>query len=412
MNPPIDFAQWARHWETMSRDALAQTSAAGGGAFVGGDTRQWQAAQGEAMERLMAGAQGYLGMLQSLAAAAGGPGVMPPSVAWPGVFANSMGFAPTAVPSAFANPMAQAMRAFGSSGAGGLEQMMERFSASAAPMLNDAKGLLGLPAFGFLREHQENAQKAAQAMIAYQEQMARYNRLLLKISEQGFSRFQSKLAEREEPGRQIDSVRGIYDLWIDASEEAYAEIALSEEFREVYGALVNAQMRVREHVQREVERISTDLGVPTRSEIDSIGERLQALRREYREEREGAAERDELAVEVAALRREVASLRSARSAAPASNVVAFDRGAKNAEAPAAAPRKTGTRKRAASGKAKSARQVVRTASRAAESVPAAKPRAKAATPDPKPGFAARMARFARDQVAPAPVKSKSKSAKR
>ena len=246
MNPPIDFAQWARHWEAMSRDVLAQASGAGGGAFAGGETRQWQAAQGEAMERLMAGAQGYLGMLQSLAGAAGGPGAMPPSMAWPGVFAGSMGFPPSS-PSAFANPMAQAMRAFGSSGAGGLEQMMERFSASAAPMLNDAKGLLGLPAFGFLREHQENAQKAAQAMIAYQEQMARYNRLLLKISEQGFSRFQSKLAEREEPGRQIDSVRGIYDLWIDASEEAYAEIALSEEFREVYGALVNAQMRLPRH---------------------------------------------------------------------------------------------------------------------------------------------------------------------
>ena len=69
MNPPIDFAQWARHWETMSRDALAQATGGGGSAFAGADTRQWQAAQGEAMERLMAGAQGYLGMLQSLAAA-------------------------------------------------------------------------------------------------------------------------------------------------------------------------------------------------------------------------------------------------------------------------------------------------------------------------------------------------------
>lgn len=412
MNPPIDFAQWARHWETMSRDALAQATGGGGSAFAGADTRQWQAAQGEAMERLMAGAQGYLGMLQSLAAAAGGPGSMPPSTAWPGVFAGSFGFPPTAAPSSFANPMAQALRAFGSSGAGGLEQMMERFAASAAPMLNDAKGLLGLPAFGFLREHQENAQKAAQAMIAYQEQMARYNRLLLKISEQGFSRFQSKLAEREEPGRQIDSVRGIYDLWIDASEEAYAEIALSEEFREVYGALVNAQMRVREHVQREVERISTDLGVPTRSEIDSIGERLQALRREVREDREGAAEREGLAAEVAALRREVAALRSARAAAPASNVVAFDRAAVKTESAAVPKRKAASRKRATTGKAKSARQVVRTVSRAAEPAQAPKARVKPAAPATVSGFAARMARFARDQAGAAPVTSKSKTAKR
>jgi hypothetical protein len=416
MTAPIDFAQWARNWQTMSQNLLAQGAGAVGTAPSGGDPRQWQAAQGEAMERLLAGAQGYLGMLQSLAAAAGGPGAMPPSVAWPGVFANSMGFAPSS-PAAFANPMAQAMRAFAGNG-GGLEQMMERFSASAAPMLNDAKGLLGLPAFGFLREHQENAQQAAQALIAYQEQTARYNRLLLKISEMGFSRFQSKLAEREEPGRQIDSVRGLYDLWIDAAEEAYAEIALSEEFRDVYGALVNAQMRVREHVQRQVERISSDLGIPTRSEVDSIGERLQALRREYREEREGDAERDSLGQEVAALRREVAALRQARAVEPTSNVVAFERAAAKSATAALVRETAPPRKRASASKAKSARQVVRSPSRAAVTTkaPSPKPRAKAAPPSAAsaatPGFAARMARFARDNVAVAPVKSKTKSARR
>ena len=105
---------------------------------------------------------------------------------------------------------------------------------------------------------------------------------MLKVSEQSFARFQLKLAEREEPGRQIDSARGLYDLWIDAAEEAYAEIALSEEFREVYAAVVDAQMRVRQQVQGEIERFCNELGMPTRSEVDSIGQRLQALRREFR----------------------------------------------------------------------------------------------------------------------------------
>ncbi len=79
---------------------------------------------------------------------------------------------------------------------------------------------------------------------------------------------------------------------------------LSAEFREVYGALVNAQMRVRSLVQQEVERIGTDLGMPTRSEVNSIGERLQALRREVR-----ARGDDSLAGEVAALREEFAALK-------------------------------------------------------------------------------------------------------
>jgi class III poly(R)-hydroxyalkanoic acid synthase PhaE subunit len=123
--------------------------------------------------------------------------------------------------------------------------------------------------------------------------------------------FEDKLAERGEPGRQVDSVRGLYDLWVDAAEDAYAEIALSQEFREVYGALVNAQMRVRRNVQKEVERVATDLGMPTRSEIDSMGKRLHALHRDAKNRAEALPE---LMAEVAALRAEVERLRTGGSA--------------------------------------------------------------------------------------------------
>ena len=152
----------------------------------------------------------------------------------------------------------------------------------------------------------------AVALLDYQEQNSRYNALIMKSSVRGFELFESKLAAREEPGRQIDSLRALYDLWVDAAEEAYAEIALSPEFREVYGALVNAQMRVRSQIQQEVERIATDFGMPTRSELDSIGQRLHDLRREMRGA--GTGESSDLAREVADLRREVAALKAAMNA--------------------------------------------------------------------------------------------------
>src|SRR3546814_16203183 len=75
-----------------------------------------------------------------------------------------------------------------------------------------------------------------------------------KATRDAFAIFEDKLAEREEPGRQIQSARALFDLWVDAAEDAYAKIALSHEFREVYGKLVDAQMRLRGGVQREVER--------------------------------------------------------------------------------------------------------------------------------------------------------------
>lgn len=416
MTDTMDFAQWARNWEAMSRQAMST--------FPGGKTpawnpqdgmqRQWNegmtqwarqfgsgAPQSDAIERVMAGAQGYLGMLQSMAAAAGGHASGDP-LSWFDAMKGSAGFS-AAAPSWFNNPITEAMRSFARSGAQGFEQMMERFASAASPMFNDAKGMLSMPAFGHLREHQENAQKSAKALIEYQEQMARYNRLMLKVSEHAFARFQLKLAEREEPGRQIDSVRGVYDLWIDAAEEAYAEVALSEEFRDVYGALVNAQMHVREHVQREVERISTDLGIPTRSEIDTIGERLQALRREFRDEREAGIDFGALTAEVTALRGELAAMKStiALKPVPVSNVVAFVRPVPKADvAIAAAPvrvsrkRKSAVQAAAKAGKLKTIASKAKHAAKSSPPVVKIKP--KVASTDAPASFAASIARFARE----------------
>ena len=90
MSEPLDIAQWAKNWEAMARQA--QAALAGNAVPVALEVRGrantgWADTlakanpfadgkqQNEAMERMLSGAQGYLGMLQSLAAAAvGQPG--------------------------------------------------------------------------------------------------------------------------------------------------------------------------------------------------------------------------------------------------------------------------------------------------------------------------------------------------
>jgi polyhydroxyalkanoate synthesis regulator phasin len=326
MSEALDVGQWARNWEAMARQA--QTAMAGGEAKAwnpAAGSNAWveamgklnplsgSSAQSEAMERLMSGAQGYLGMLQSLAAAVGGkPGAGTEDAA--PAFAN--GFFSGALPGvASGNPIGDALRGFAGPGARRFDQMMERFAAATAPLYDRSRAALNMPAFGHLREKQENLQEIARVFIDYQEQSARYDRLMLKVGEQSFARFQLKLAEREEPGRQIESVRALYDLWIDAAEEAYAEIALTGEFREVYAAVVDAQMRVRRKVQGEIEKFCNELGMPTRSEVDSIGERLQALRREFRRRDEDTGV-EALKAEVDALRRELKALQTVPAKKP------------------------------------------------------------------------------------------------
>ena len=264
------------------------------------DAGKAQSTQSETVERLLAGARSYFSLLQTLAEK-GTNGNADPQ-AWTAAVRESFNF-PGADAALFDNPLARALRELAGQGAKGFEQMME----AVQPAMREIHALLDLPAFGYAREHQEHYQRMGKAWLDYQHETNRYNALIARASRRAFEVFEGKLAERGEPGRQIDSARGLYDLWVDAAEDAYAEIALSDEFREVYGALVNAQMRVRQNVQKEVERVATDLGMPTRTEIDSMGKRLHAL---HRDAKNHAEVLPDLIAEVAALRTEVERLKA------------------------------------------------------------------------------------------------------
>lgn len=184
------------------------------------------------------------------------------------------------------NPFPEMFRAMRGNGARGLEQWVEDASPWLDAMRRETGGWLGMPAFGLGREHQERLQKLAQAQVELQQRESAYNALMLKSLQRAYELFESKLAACEEPGRQLKSGRALFDLWIDAAEEAYADIALSPEFRDTYGALVNAQMRLRSGVQKEVEQAGAMFGMPTRTEVDAAHRKIAELERALRRMRE------------------------------------------------------------------------------------------------------------------------------
>lgn len=395
---------WITQWQALARPYLsAWQNAAQGGAPAAAASpsmqdgfEQWArlfastGGQGETIERVIDSAKSYAAFMQStLASMANAPdGVL---ASWSDAMRQAM---PGANAAMFEHPAVRAWHNMMADPGGnaGFAQVFGALDALRAPPAGagDLKALLNLPAFGLMREHQEHAQKTALAWLDYKEQMGRYNALMLDAAQRGFAHFESKLAEREQPGRQIESLRGLYDLWVDAAEEGYAEVALSPKFREVYGALVNAQMRVRAQIQQEVERLSVDLGMPTRSEINSIGERLQALRREVRARGAGGS----LADELAALRAEFASFKAgARRAAAAAAV----RG-EAAPEPVAKPA-SGARRR----KAGAAPAPARTRT---------KPAAKKAAAETAPGsFASRIEKYARSSLGATRAKKSTAAAK-
>jgi polyhydroxyalkanoate synthesis regulator phasin len=160
-----------------------------------------------------------------------------------------------------------------------------------------AREALSMPGLGLNREQQEEQQALLRAWIDYAQQYARYQSLLQRVQDRAGETLRAQGMPAD-----ADSLRAVYDRWVNFSEESYAEAAMSDEFREVYAALVNAQMQLKVLQQRQVERIAIQAGLPTRREVDSLGERLQAVRRELRHMQGLKAEVEALRAEVTALR--------------------------------------------------------------------------------------------------------------
>lgn len=131
------------------------------------------------------------------------------------------------------NPFPEMLRSLRGHGLQGLEQWVEDASPWLQSMRDESASWLRMPAFGAGREHQERMQQLAGHMAEYQQASSAYAALMAKAQQEAFLIFENRLIDHEEPGRQLQSARALFDLWIDAAEEGYAEIALSPEFREV-----------------------------------------------------------------------------------------------------------------------------------------------------------------------------------
>jgi hypothetical protein len=204
-----------------------------------------------------------------------------------------------------------------------------------------ARETLSMPAFGLTREQQEEQQALLRAWIDYAEHYQRYQTLLQGVQDRAGA------ALREQaPPTDADSMRSVYDRWVNLAEESYGEAALSEEFKDVYASLVNAQMRLRLLQQKQVERFAVQTGMPTRTEVDRLGERLQAVRRELRQLQGVAAEVEALKAEIASLRGGEPKKAEPRTSAPVET--APSKGAPSKTAPSkTAPRKVAAKKAAA-----------------------------------------------------------------
>lgn len=326
-------------------------------------------AQGEMVERMTAAARQQAALMQDMLRAATGPDAKNPA-AWVEAFRSAINV-PGFDPALAGGPLEAALRKAGGQGIHDVEALLQSVQAMFPQIGEQLAGMLDMPTFGLMREQQEQRQQMVKALIDYQEQNARFNALVLKASERGFEKLESLLAEREQPGRQVETVHELYDLWVDAAEQAWEEVAMSAEFQEIYAALGDAAMKLRGHVQGEVGRLAGQLGMPTRAEVDTMAKRLHDLRRQVRGGNDTAqlqAQVDELRVQLEKLQQTheqqvAAAQRSSATAAAAEPEEAVDKAASKGTATPAATKKAATTGKTAAKKAATKKTATKKAAR-------------------------------------------------
>jgi polyhydroxyalkanoate synthase subunit PhaE len=142
--------------------------------------------------------------------------------------------------------------------------------------------LLSTPAVGYMREEQEQTQILIKLSIDYQQAVQDYAATYSEIGVKCVEALQEQLRQRVTEGKSVDSLRELYDLWVDSCEQAYGDYVSTDRYVEIYGRLVNSLMALKRHGTMMVDEVLGAMNMPTRSEIDTLHLRQQEVRREIK----------------------------------------------------------------------------------------------------------------------------------
>jgi class III poly(R)-hydroxyalkanoic acid synthase PhaE subunit len=168
---------------------------------------------------------------------------------------------------------------------------------------------LSAPAIGYGREYQEQYQKFARLVMEYERAMGQYQAGFGELGQKSLETFQKHLEAAAAESGPVNSVRQVYNLWVDACEEVYAEYAMSEAYAKRYGEMVNALMAVKQQGARLVDEWLEAMNMPTRTEISGLQRRLHDSRNDLRKL---SAEADRMRAELEGLAGAVTGMEALR----------------------------------------------------------------------------------------------------
>ncbi|PIE01151.1 MAG: hypothetical protein CSA79_01135 [Thiothrix nivea] len=138
------------------------------------------------------------------------------------------------------------------------------------------KKVLNLSGFG---EHTSphNQQLLEELSNAYQTALQNYMEAFAGHGLTSVRALRDRIAQMGSEGMSIASLRELYDLWVDVSEEAYQKFAFSDEYQKVYGEMVNAFVALKGALDTVRDSQLQALRILTADDLDKVLQQQQKV---------------------------------------------------------------------------------------------------------------------------------------
>ena len=146
-------------------------------------------------------------------------------------------------------------------------------------MLSAADKYSSIPGLGSNRESHEQMQEGLRLLKEYQEVSHEFNVVMNKVSVEALEVMRLMIIEMAEHDKEINSLREVYNLWVDCNEKAYAEYVYTDEYSELYGKLSNALMALKQHCGKVMDQMLVKLNLPTQKGMNTMLKRQQEMKR-------------------------------------------------------------------------------------------------------------------------------------
>jgi len=165
-----------------------------------------------------------------------------------------------------------------------LKKMFESWTETLNWIQNRMPGIPAVgPAAGLARNsvtiNAELAQ-ATQSLAEFNKYLAQY---YAKISAAWMEATRQLMAKCPADISDEKAREQVKNVWIETFEQEFTTLFDSEDFAEIFGQMLKSEVKFNKHVRNLVEILSTNIGMPTRSEMDSVYKEIERIKNQLKE---------------------------------------------------------------------------------------------------------------------------------